>query len=172
MKHIICCRESPKVLVSDPWRVVRDTLPQEPGAGSLLLPFTLWKQQRLADSGVWLTPDDALEPDIAALLQLPLIALDFPRFRDDQGYRMAYCLRSQMGYRGELRAIGAVQCDQLFYLQRCGFDSFEMRAEQDLAQALKELNGERIRYRGAIDDPVHRFGDRVPDNGDNPQRKP
>jgi len=34
-------------------------------------------------------------------------------------------LRGRLGYRGELRATGAVLRDQLPFLLRCGFDSFE-----------------------------------------------
>ena len=50
------------------------------------------------------------------------------KFTDGRGYSTARLLRERYGYRGELRAIGDVQRDQLFYLAQCGFDAFALRA--------------------------------------------
>ena len=57
--------------------------------------------------------------------QLNLIVLDFPKFTDGRAYSQARLLRERLGYRGELRASGVVLRDQLPFLLRCGFDSFE-----------------------------------------------
>ena len=54
-----------------------------------------------------------------------LIVLDFPKFTDGRAYSQARLLRERLGYHGELRATGAVFIDQLPFLLRCGFDSFE-----------------------------------------------
>jgi len=54
-----------------------------------------------------------------------LIVLDFPKFTDGRAYSQARLLRERLGYDGELRATGAVFLDQLPFLLRCGFDSFE-----------------------------------------------
>ena len=54
-----------------------------------------------------------------------LIVLNFPKFTDGRAYSQARLLRERLGYRGELRATGAVFLDQLPFLLRCGFDSFE-----------------------------------------------
>jgi uncharacterized protein (DUF934 family) len=54
-----------------------------------------------------------------------LIVLDFPKFTDGRAYSQARLLRERLGYQGELRAVGAVFLDQLPFLLRCGFDSFE-----------------------------------------------
>jgi uncharacterized protein (DUF934 family) len=54
-----------------------------------------------------------------------LIALRFPKFTDGRAYSQARLLRERLGYGGELRATGAVFLDQLPFLLRCGFDSFE-----------------------------------------------
>jgi uncharacterized protein (DUF934 family) len=54
-----------------------------------------------------------------------LVMLDFPKFTDGRAYSQARLLRERLGYRGELRATGAVFLDQLPFLLRCGFDSFE-----------------------------------------------
>jgi uncharacterized protein (DUF934 family) len=54
-----------------------------------------------------------------------LIVLQFPKFTDGRAYSQARLLRERLGYAGELRATGAVFLDQLPFLLRCGFDSFE-----------------------------------------------
>ena len=54
-----------------------------------------------------------------------LIVLQFPKFTDGRAYSQARLLRERLGYRGELRATGNVLRDQLPFLLRCGFDSFE-----------------------------------------------
>jgi|GEM_PF-2651320 len=69
---------------------------------------------------------------------LELIAVEFPSFTDGRGFSLATQLR-QFGFKGELRATGAILVDQLHYLQRCGFDAFELGLEQDLTVALEAL---------------------------------
>jgi uncharacterized protein (DUF934 family) len=54
-----------------------------------------------------------------------LVVLNFPKFTDGRAYSQARLLRERLGYTGELRATGAVLRDQLPFLLRCGFDSFE-----------------------------------------------
>lgn len=55
---------------------------------------------------------------------IELIVLDFPKFTDGRAYTQARLLRERLGYKGELRASGAVYLDQLPLMLRCGFDSF------------------------------------------------
>jgi uncharacterized protein (DUF934 family) len=64
----------------------------------------------------------ALGPDVN---RFNLIMLHFPKFTDGRAYSQARLLRGRLGYRGELRATGNVLRDQLPFLLRCGFDSFE-----------------------------------------------
>jgi uncharacterized protein (DUF934 family) len=54
-----------------------------------------------------------------------LVVLNFPKFTDGRAYSQARLLRERLGYQGGLRATGAVFLDQLPFLLRCGFDSFE-----------------------------------------------
>jgi uncharacterized protein (DUF934 family) len=65
---------------------------------------------------------DALRPHLG---RLKLVVLEFPKFTDGRAYSQARLLRGRLGYQGELRATGAVLCDQLPLMLRCGFDSFE-----------------------------------------------
>ena len=70
------------------------------------------------------------------LADIPLIAIRFPVFTDGRGYSLARLLRTRHGYTGELRAVGDVLRDQLYFLQGCGFDAFQLRADQCPEEAL------------------------------------
>lgn len=65
-----------------------------------------------------------------------LIAIDFPRFSDGRGNSLANLLRTRLGWRKEVRAVGDVAIDQLFFMGRCGFDAFALRDGQDVARAV------------------------------------
>jgi len=88
-----------------------------------------------------------LEP---AFARLKLVEVDFPRFRDGRGYSSARILR-EMGYQGELKAVGDVLVDQLLFMRRCGFDSFAPNAPIDLAVAVRALNQYDFVYQQAAD---------------------
>ena len=55
--------------------------------------------------------------------RIRLIEVDFPKFRDGRGFSSARILR-EMGYTGEIKATGDVLVDLVFFMRRCGFDSF------------------------------------------------
>ncbi|HEX4871110.1 MAG TPA: DUF934 domain-containing protein [Nevskiaceae bacterium] len=81
-----------------------------------------------------------------------LIALEFPGFADGRAYSQARLLRQRLDYRGELRAVGkAVVRDQLPGLARCGFDSFELREDQDPEACRQTLGSARLAYQPAVD---------------------
>ena len=112
----------------------------------VMVPLAMWlaEKESLAgcdkDIGVWLDSEDdpyLLAEDVASL---PLIALRFPSFRDGRPYSAAAILRERMGYTGELRAIGEVLRDQLYYMQKCGFDSFELAEGVKVEDALSAFN--------------------------------
>jgi phosphoadenosine phosphosulfate reductase len=138
-----------------------------PNAGKIIVPLKRWQAGReallnRADAvGVWLDSDEdpaELAADIAALSTLlPLIAVNFPAFKDGRGYSTAYLLRQRFGFRGELRAIGDVLRDQLFYLKRVGFNAFAVRADRDIDDALTGLGDFSEVYQGSIDQALPLF---------------
>ncbi|HLV77110.1 MAG TPA: DUF934 domain-containing protein [Marinobacter sp.] len=110
-----------------------------------LIPVDLWlaggdRYAGRSDIGVWFDSHD--EPEILAgrVNELPLIAVNFPRFVDGRGYSIGRLLRERFGYQGELRAIGDVLLDQLQFMKRCGFDSYVLRADKDASKAARCLN--------------------------------
>ncbi|MDI1284967.1 MAG: DUF934 domain-containing protein [Reyranella sp.] len=88
------------------------------------LSFADW-QQRSEWPAVSLTNTDPVEDLAPHIGRLRLIVLDFPKFSDGRAYSQARLLRGRMGYLGELRATGGVLQDQIAFMLRCGFNSFE-----------------------------------------------
>jgi uncharacterized protein (DUF934 family) len=112
----------------------------------LLVDLALWQSQRdalLASGrplGLKLGSDEHPDTVIADIEHFASIALEFPVFRDGRAYSYARLLR-RAGYTGELRAVGDVLLDQLHYMQRVGFDAFEIDAE-DPEAAYKQAQSE------------------------------
>jgi uncharacterized protein (DUF934 family) len=87
-----------------------------------------------------LTVAAEVESIVAELARYKTIEITFDAFTDGRGYSTAKLLRDRFGFAGELRAVGDVTVDQLFYLARCGFDSFALRDDQEVALAKASLN--------------------------------
>lgn len=102
--------------------------------GPVPLAFADWLAEP-ARPAVSLANTDPVEPLKPHLGTLKLIVLHFPKFSDGRAYSQARLLRDRLGYRGRLRATGGVLQDQLPFLLRCGFDSFESE-QQGFGDAL------------------------------------
>lgn len=158
----------------DDWAVVLLAADQDPAsvalpAGRVIVPLALWQARRdelqaraqAGTLGVWLAGNDDPTALAADLGMLALIAVDFPKFADGRGYSIATLLRSRLGYRGEVRAIGDVLRDQFFYLLRCGFSTLQPAAGKysaaQLDAALASLRDFSEPYQGAVDRPEPLF---------------
>ena len=143
-------------------------------AGKVVLPFTVWQARkaelaaRLAagEIGVWLDTHELAELLVAEQADLnifPVIGLHIERFADGRIYSTASLLRTRYGFKGELRAFGDVLRDQLFFMQRCGIDAFEIRADRSAEEALASLKDFSEPYQAAVvfDQPVWRRHSRV-----------
>lgn len=139
-----------KAIIADDWMVLRlgehdvaESVTVVPG--KVIVPLQVWLKQRdtlqqRAEIGVWLASDERPETLRDDIRKFTVIAIDFPRFSDGRGYSIAFNLRKRLGYAGELRAIGDVLRDQLFYMQRVGFDAFALRSDRSIEDALKGLS--------------------------------
>lgn len=134
-------------LVEDPWVSLGNDQPL-PATGPVLVSLTRWRAEREAlialgrPLGVRLAAGEMVEPIVGDLKHLALIALEFPSFRDGRAYSKARLLRERHGFDGELRAVGNVLRDQLLFMQRCGFDAFDIASEhavEDWRRALAEF---------------------------------
>jgi uncharacterized protein (DUF934 family) len=146
------------VLVEDDYQLIAkdvelDSIDDLP-SGNVILPLALFltHKEALAERpvAVWLDSDEAPQA-LADDLEKPLfIAINFPAFADGRGYSYAYILRMEMQYEGEIRAIGDVLQDQLYYLNRSGFNSFAMREDQNLEQGIQRLADFSKNYQAAV----------------------
>ena len=82
--------------------------------------------------------------------------------------RRAACCAKSSAITGELRAIGDILRDQLYYLHACGFNAFAVRADRDLADALKGLTDFSDNYQSTFDRPVPLFRRRGAIDGEAP----
>lgn len=150
-----------KAIVNDDWVLVRE-LDESASApeGKVILPFAYWQANREQllnrniEHAVWIDGTVETESLSDDLKHFSLIALDFPAFKDGRSYSHARLLRDRYGFKGELRAIGDILRDQLFFLYRCGIDCFELREDKDPEEALKSFNDFSVRYQAAADDAV------------------
>jgi uncharacterized protein (DUF934 family) len=79
------------------------------------------------------------DPATLVLDGVTRIDLNFPKFTDGRAYSQAYLLRRRLGFTGDIRATGDVLVDQLLQMQRSGFSSAVLRADQNLAHAERQL---------------------------------
>jgi uncharacterized protein (DUF934 family) len=89
-----------------------------------------------------------VDPSTLALDGVARIDLQFPKFTDGRAYSQAFLLRRRLGFQGELRATGDVLIDQLVQMQRSGFDSAVLRADQDTAAAELQFSRFASFYQG------------------------
>lgn len=90
---------------------------------------------------------------IPALDRVRLVEIDFPRFRDGRGFSSARILR-EAGYQGEIKATGDVLVDLVWFMRRCGFDSFAPDAAFNLADVETALGHYQYVYQDAADGAV------------------
>ncbi len=107
--------------------------------------------------GVWLEAGEEIEEIADQLDNFQVIALNFPAFTDGRHSSTAYMLRTRYGYKGEVRAIGDVLRDQLWALQRVGFDAFALREDKDPEDALKAFSEFNEVYQASADQPQPLF---------------
>jgi uncharacterized protein (DUF934 family) len=125
-------------------------------ANAIMLTFEQW----LSDKPRWLTAPERLGVILSPVHKVEQLAPDLPRFdlvgaefpgpSEGRGYTQARLLRERYGWRGELRATGYVRRDQVFFLARCGFNSFEL-PDSDLKGAAEAFSTFTARYQPSND---------------------
>ena len=132
---------------SDSWTFLDDEAELN-GERAVTLPLSRFLAEvpqitgRNAPTGVRLQPEDDPEALVPYLQHIQLIEVSFPKYTDGRGYSQAQLLRRRFGYSGELRAVGHVLRDQIFYMNRSGFDAYETaRADlHEVGNALEEYS--------------------------------
>lgn len=134
-----------------------------PATGKVIVPLSVFIARKAElqtridanEIGVWVDTHEVLESLIenqADLNTLPIIAVHIERFADGRIFSLGTLLRTRYGYKNELRAIGDVLRDQLFFFKRSGFDSYLVRADRNAEEALLSLKDFSQPYQGAVDE--------------------
>lgn len=155
-----------RALAEDEWTLVESAAAQpgsegasEPreSAGKVIVPLGRWRTERerlLATAtavGVLLPNTEDVETIWPEIRDRPLLALQFPIFTDGRALTQAVLLRNRLGFAGELRAVGDVIRDLVFWLGRCGFDSIVPRGDQSLEACRLALDELSVAYQPAAD---------------------
>lgn len=112
-------------------------------AGDVIFPLAVWLARKAEiischkRIGLLIQPDERVEDIAADLDYFIVIAVNFPKFVDGRGYSTASLLRQRYHYQGEVRAVGDVLHDQLFYMQRVGFDSYALKDGKNVVYAIE-----------------------------------
>lgn len=151
-----------RAIVEDQWQHVpadAETIP----SGDVIVPLSVWKARRdefigrNGGLGVRLEPGEHPEDIADDLHRFSVVACNFPTFRDGRAYSYARLLRERYGFTGEIRAVGDVLRDQMFYMARCGFNAFEVRADRSIEDALSAFKDFSVTYQNAADTDLPHF---------------
>jgi uncharacterized protein (DUF934 family) len=127
---------------------------------------TLIKERRIAAESapspeegevLRLEPSDDPASFVDRLGAVQRIEVNFPKFGDGRGYSIARLLRERYGYKGELRAVGQITRDHLFFMESCGFDAFLLRDGEDAEDALQAFEDFSDAYQASVKRPVPLF---------------
>ncbi|MEI7429147.1 MAG: DUF934 domain-containing protein [Betaproteobacteria bacterium] len=155
-------------IIDDTWQVLKlaegenaetVALPQK----AALFPLAVWQVRkaeilaRNSEIGIWLESGEDPEAIAGDLSLIAVIGVNFPKFADGRSYSTARLLRERFGYQGEIRALGDVLQDQLFFMKRCGIDAYVVRADKDIEAALTGLAVFSDSYQAAVDQPQPLF---------------
>ena len=135
------------VAARDSWQILELAEGESPETvalpdGEVIFPLAVWLARKdeirtRPTIGLLLQPADRVEDIAGELASFALIAVNFPKFVDGRGYSTAALLRQRYGYTGELRAVGDVLHDQLFFMRRVGFDSYALKDGKNLPYAIE-----------------------------------
>jgi uncharacterized protein (DUF934 family) len=131
-------------------------------AGKVLVPFAVWRANKDAlasrisqgEVGLLIATHEAIEDVIAEVKDInafALVAVYVERFADGRIFTIGNLLRTRYGFKNELRAVGDVLRDQLFFLKRSGFNSYLIRTDRSATEALASLKDFSEPYQGAVD---------------------
>ena len=141
-------------VVVDEWLYVAEAASD--AVAPLIVTFDQWRMEpdtwiaRGSRLGVVLAPAHKVEDLAEDLEHFSLIAAEFPGPSEGRGYTQARLLRERWNFQGELRAVGHVRTDQVFFMARCGFNSFEL-PESDLGEALAAFSTFSAAYQPSND---------------------
>jgi len=150
-------------VIDNDWTIVTDPAANILTKNKIVMPMSLWNKnipainEHKESIGLLINHDDDLSQFQGNYADLIFIVVLFPAFSDGRGFSIGNLLRDRYGFKGELRAKGNIIRDQLYYLKRCGFDSFEFDSAVDLEAAKKSLDDFKNDYQISSNQPQPLF---------------
>lgn len=134
--------------IDDAWALVDDTAPI---AADALVTVPRLLAGAVGARGVRVSPKDDVRALAGKLEGIALVELVLVKFNEGRPYTQARLLREELGYRGDIRAIGEVHRDLLWFLFRCGVTQAVLKRRDEEAHAHAALTSFSVQYQGAAD---------------------
>ncbi|WP_415889005.1 DUF934 domain-containing protein [Neptuniibacter sp. SY11_33] len=141
-------------VVADNWTLINEESLDQ--TGDIIVPLALYLENQEAltsregQVAVKVNGDDDIDFLVENLDKFPLVAIDFPAFRDGRGFSIARLL-VRAEYKGEIRATGDIGQDRFAYLERCGFTAIEIADDAFKPEMLKSFDEMSNYYQSAAD---------------------
>ncbi|WP_415885520.1 DUF934 domain-containing protein [Neptuniibacter sp. QD37_6] len=141
-------------VVADNWTLINEESLDQ--TGDIIVPLALYLENQDALTShkglvaVKVNGDDDIDFLVENLDKFPLVAIDFPAFRDGRGFSIARLL-VRAEYKGEIRATGDIGQDRFAYLERCGFTAIEIADDVFKPEMLKSFDEMSNYYQSAAD---------------------
>lgn len=142
-----------RIVVDSTWGISDGDTPSL-GPDNIFIPYADWlsmdentRESKRDTLGAWLSVDQ--EPiDLSTYPER--LAIRFLSFTDGRGYSLARILREENNYSGDLYAVGDVLRDQLLDLERCGFNAFVLRSDQDVRASVAAFDDFDYEYQRSV----------------------
>jgi len=151
-----------RALTVDAWKTL-ESGEAIPALGPVIVPAARWFAERDAlvarhDAvGVLIEGEADIEPLVADLNRLPVVAVRIAKYADGRGISTGRLLRERFGFSGELRAVGAFLPDQVWELSRCGFDAFAFEDAKRAGRGLEAIDTFSEAYQASAAEPQRLF---------------
>lgn len=152
-------------LITDPWQ--RAAVQASQGTTGTVVLVALGELAEKGEAlfnnghivGVEVETDTELDVLAPYVERLGLISVRFDTFKDGRGFTLGRLIRERLGFTGELRAAGDILLDQVPFLLRVGFSTFELAESTPEAQVDEALNRYSVWFQTAADSrtPVQRL---------------
>ncbi|WP_339044959.1 DUF934 domain-containing protein [Candidatus Zinderia endosymbiont of Aphrophora alni] len=125
--------------------------------GKIIIHINIWNKyyfflKKRKNIGIWIFSFENFKKIKKKKIKFKIIAINFINFLDGRGYSLAYEIRNKFNFLGELRAIGNVLRDQIFYMKRVGFNSFLIKKNKNIFNIFNGLYDFSEKYQSSFDE--------------------
>lgn len=132
-----------------------------PDVSKILLPLKLYLlrkdeiEKKYSEVGLWLYSHEDFQWLSNLNLDLnkfSVIGIYIEKFADGRIYSLGNLIRRKLKFKNDLRALGDILKDQLFFLDRSGFSSFLIKEGRSAEEAIKGLSDFSHSYQATLDE--------------------